>query len=131
MANPEHMDDPEEDFDARVAVLCQTLTEAAQPIGLYLRNTYMTPEREGSSTILVYAEFTLGDLAFSDRVQHPEKAKADDEVRLAMAESGMENLDAEVMADRWRQWKNREHLEGGGDGDDDSAESEGGDEGSI
>jgi hypothetical protein len=115
------MENPEDDaeFQARAMVLNQQLMDATQPIGLYLRNTYMTRESEESSTVLVYAELALGDLAFSDRVQHPEKAKADDETRLMMAEAGMEDLDAEVMRDRWEQWKKREHLKGGGDGDDD------------
>jgi hypothetical protein len=120
-----------EDFEARAALMNQQLTEATQPIGLYLRNTYMTPESEGSSNVLVYVEFTLGDVAFSDRVQHPERAKADDETRLALAESGMEDLDTEVMRDRWEQWKKREHLKGGGDGSDDERNPGGDDPGSL
>jgi hypothetical protein len=111
------MENPEDDFESRAAVLNDTLEKATQPIGLYLRNTYMTREDEESSTVLVYVEFTLGDVAFSDRVQRPDRAKADDETRLALAESGMEDLDAEVMRDRWEQWKKREHLKGGDDGD--------------
>jgi hypothetical protein len=127
------MDVPQDDeeFQARAALMNQQLLEATQPIGLYLRNTYMAPESEDSSTLLVYVEFTLGDIAFSDSVQHPEQARQDDETRLMMAEAGMEDLDAEVMRDRWEQWKKREHLKGGGDGDDDQGGVGDGSEGGV
>lgn len=115
--------DNDEEFQARAALLNQQLLEATQPMGLYLRNTYMTPESEGSTRVLVYVEFVLGDVAFTDRVQNPEKARQDDETRLALAEAELVDLDAEVMRDRWEQWSKREHLKGGGDADDDPTDA--------
>ena len=95
----------------------EALKDATQQIGLYMREAWMAPDHE-SGTVAVYVEFALGDLAFSERVQHPEREVENDRTRLALAEAEMDDTTAEVIAERWQSW-----LKGGGDVNNDPAGS--------
>jgi hypothetical protein len=101
-----------EDFEPRVALLTEQLTEATQGIGLYVRQMALTVPEEDSPMAYVLVEFTLGDLAFSERVQHPEVAAQNEETRQVLEEAGLGDTDAEIVREQWEERKRK--LEGGG-----------------
>lgn len=97
--------EPEDNFDERFQRLGETLNATMQPFGLYLQSTVLLPEDElaqvGKS--LVMADFVLGDLAFSDRVLHPDRYAEDDKTQHLMAEVGLDEDEAETIRSEWAQ----------------------------
>lgn len=80
----------------------EEMEEACRPLGLYLMSS-SAGRREfdvgGPSRPLVGLKFIIGDEAFSDRVQHPEKYS--DDAMLASMEHGIYEDDARQIAERF------------------------------
>lgn len=57
----------------------EPLEDAARQIGLYLEEAGVIQNQTGEQAIFV--NFAIGDVAFSDRVQHPERYTVDTEFR--------------------------------------------------
>jgi hypothetical protein len=95
--------DSEGDFEERLHTLGAQIKDATQPLGLYLRSMYLPPNPDQAHTgqVVVVAEFDLNEIAFSDRVQNPEKYRQDNEVRELSAELGGD-AEAEALREEWR-----------------------------
>lgn len=101
------MDDSKSNIDA----LIESLTKRAEKSGLYLSNVTVAasdPEvaeriaqdpslmaqmlRDGEQFLLV-SSFTVGDIAWSDKVQNPDAAASDKEFRAMVTDAPLENFE--------------------------------------
>jgi cysteinyl-tRNA synthetase len=111
------------DMDEQFEELAETLKNKAEKIGLYMRNHVIaTQAREmdesdgdmvlsvealrakmemGDVRVAIMAVFTLGDVAFSERVQNPEAFDLDTQFRQLMPTE--HELKADEIRDRLRQ----------------------------
>lgn len=110
MTDPSPEEFPHEQLEkARAAA--EKLEDAARQIGLYLKITdYGIVEGEdGSPQVAIIANFLIGDLAWSDRVQDP-AAEADMD-QVAAMETALMREKAQELRDRMRRKREGESDE--------------------
>lgn len=70
----------EEQADA----LVKAVLDEIEKLGLYIRHAHMgvtEPDPFGNPTLVIYGIFSLGKIAFTERVQNPEQDEFDDTFR--------------------------------------------------
>lgn len=110
-------------MDAEFSKIVEDLGKRMEKIGLYMRDVMLaTSEMDeemsskmgdsaavkamiesGEAKFAIMAVFTIGDLAFSDRIQHPELYKEETEFRKIMPSEA--ELKAEFIRNRIKQGK--------------------------
>lgn len=92
MGDPEWENElPEGVTQEMVNALINRVVEACEKIGLYASGD-MTVESHGGRIVLL-ANFQIGDIAFSQRVQNPEQDAFDDQFRAIEADSVADRAD--------------------------------------
>lgn len=81
----------------KLTTLREQMAARADPLGLYMREFALAPRDpdDMNPDIILIANFTIGDLAFSPRVQNPAKEREDrvvDEMNDEMGDSTGESL---------------------------------------
>lgn len=76
---------PEGVTQEMVEALVRRVVEACEKIGLYASDTIQVESHSGR--LVVLANFQVGDIAFSQRVQNPEQDAFDDQFRAIEADS--------------------------------------------
>jgi hypothetical protein len=102
--------DPEE-FMAEMQPRLDGIEQAAQKLGLYMQGygfAQVPAEDGGAATTVAAVTFIIGDQAFSDRVQNPEKYEQDKELQTMFKESSLD--EAEILKEQLRK-----AVEEGGD----------------
>lgn len=87
------MDDFEARLNATAAV--DELDDRARRLGLYLGGWDVAPVPTGDpdvQTVGVVAQFDIGEVAFSDRVQHPERFYTDETFRVIEADTAVDEF---------------------------------------
>jgi hypothetical protein len=57
----------------------EALDDLARQLGMYVEHYNWIPTPDGQEALVV--DFVLGDIAFSDRIQNPQKYSTDDAIR--------------------------------------------------
>ncbi|MGH2868989.1 MAG: hypothetical protein ACRDNK_15705 [Solirubrobacteraceae bacterium] len=104
---------PDDGGDFRLALdrtrdAVDTLTS---PLGLYLQGPLVPLPQQDGETVAVIADFLLGDLAFADRVQNPQRYAEDDKTREMFADAGLDDP-SEALKAQWGKLLNREDDDG-------------------
>ena len=105
------------DLEAKSRELLDALEDRARKLGLYMEQSGVVPppDFDGEGTpeyLIVAADFMIGDVAWSARVQDPEQHAIDKDFK--GLQDDLEHSSFDEMRERLEQQKRR--LEGGGEG---------------
>ena len=122
-----HHDEDDDAFSVEhIAPMMEKLDDEAKKLGLYIQGYGVTqvPDMEGEpiehedghmtvpAKKVVAATFLLGDLAFTDRVQFPEKFEQDEQTRLMMKQMGVDDEAESLKQELQRRIDNGEDIFG-------------------
>lgn len=110
----------ETEFEIKARAALDRLEDKARQMGLYVDSAHvlLMPVPQASEPEMVFAvNFTLGDIAFSDRVQNPDKHATDSMIR---------TLEMQMRSDDFleQRTKIQENIAAGRDPFDDGADSD-------
>lgn len=91
--------EPPDNIEEKMLALKDQVEERCAPLGLYLRGLGLRPPDEHPPDMVVVLDFTLGDLAFSDRVQNPEREQINRQVAEMTDELG--DSTGETLRQHW------------------------------